>query len=89
MTFSINDPPDSFLNQFKTLGTIPNGSYFCYMGMKKPEYMYYIQVSRDIVLSINLKTGNMAEHTPQGNGTAIYDLKYASIKHIEINVNYH
>ena len=89
MTVIINSPPESFLTGLNRLEQIPTGSYICYMNMKKPEYQYYIQVGRQLVMALNLQTGNISEHTREGNGTAIYDLKYATIKQIEINTREH
>ena len=89
MIVIINSPPESFLSSLNRLEQIPTGSYICYMGMKKPEYKYYIQVGRQLVMSLNLQTGNIAQHTREGNGTGIYDLKYATIKQIEINTHEH
>lgn len=88
MIVIINDPPESYLNKIERLDKIPTGSYICYMNMKKPEYQYYIQVHRNLVMAINLKTGNISEHTREGNGTGIYDLKIATIKQIEFNIHY-
>lgn len=89
MTVIINEPPESFLAKIDRLERIPTGSYIGYMSMKAPEYKYYIQVGRQIVMALNLSTGNISEHCREGNGTAIYDLKYASIKQIEFNLKHY